>query len=285
MTEKRRTPEPPVKNLENNLKAIEEQALLYAKDLARVFMERKEQERQLELTKQQLERSARITLLGELAAGIAHEINNILTPAAGHLSLLLMDRANFSEGVVERLELIEQSLMKASSMLQQILDLSRKKPEKREPKDISAILEQSLFLLKYRFIKSQIKVEKNFQHNLPKLWIDDTQIEQVFTNLTLNAIEAMEQGGTLRIATCYHPEKSTKKQPYVEILFEDTGCGIPPENLEHVFEPFYTTKGEGRGTGLGLFICYGIIEKHGGMIDVTSAPNEGTQFKICLPAS
>jgi len=285
MAKKKKTDKSSVKKLENNLKAVEEQVLLYAKDLARIFVERKEKERQLELTKQQLARSARIGLLGELAAGIAHEINNILTPAMGNLSLLLMDRDTLPQKAAERLETIEQSLMKSTYMLQQVLDFSRKRPEKRKPMDITAILKESLSLLKYRFIKKQIKIEKNLQPDLPKLQIDNTQIEQVFTNLALNAIDAMGKGDTLRITTSYHLGKQAGAQPYVEILFEDTGHGIPPESMEHVFEPFYTTKEQSRGTGLGLFISYGIVEKHGGTMDVASMPDAGTQFKICLPAS
>ncbi len=285
MAKKEKEDKPSVVELESDLKAIEEQVLLYAKDLARIFAERKEKERQLELTQQQLARSARIGLLGELAAGIAHEINNILTPATGNLSMLLMDRGDLPNKVVERLELIEESLMAASSMLHQVLDFSRKEPEKREPVDVKAILDQSLSLLEFKFAENQIVVEKDLQSNLPKLEVDDAQIGQVFTNLTLNAMDAMEPGGTLRFAISHHLEESAKQQPYVQILIEDTGRGIPPEVLEHVFEPFYTTKGKGLGTGLGLFICYGIIEKHGGTMDVASAPDEGTQFKICLPVS
>lgn len=285
MAKKKKQDKPSVIELESDLKAIEEQVLLYAKDLARIFAERKEKERQLELTQQQLARSARIALLGELAAGIAHEINNILTPALGNLSMLLMDRGDLSGKVVGRLELIEESLMAASSMLHQVLDLSRKKPEKREPVDIKAVLDQSLSLLEFKFAENQIGVEKDLQPDVPKLQVDDAQIGQVFTNLTLNAMDAMKPGGTLRFAISHHLEESARKQPYVQILVEDTGRGIPPEILEHVFEPFYTTKETGLGTGLGLFICYGIIEKHGGTMDVASAPDEGTQFTICLPVS
>ena len=285
MVENKKKEQPPAKALEDELRAIEEQTLLYAKDLARVFRERKEKERQLALTKRQLARSARIAVLGELAAGIAHEINNILTPATGSLSILLMDRSSLSQKVVERLELMEQSLTRATHMLQQVLDLSRKKPEKREHRDVSAVLGRSLSLLKYRFTKKQINVEKNLQSDMPQVWVDDAQIEQVFTNLSLNAINAMDRGDTLRITTSYHQQGAATRQPYVQILFEDTGCGIPPENMEHVFEPFFTTRDKGSGTGLGLFICHGIVEKHGGTIDVMSTPNVGTQFKVCLPVS
>lgn len=285
MAENEKKAESSVRKLESDLKAIEEQALLYAKDLARIFTERKEKERQLELTKEQLARSARIALLGELAAGIAHEINNVLTPATGNISILLMDRSSLPRKVVKRLEIIEKSLMKASSMLHQVLDLSRKKPEIRELVDIGSTLEQSLSLLKYKFVENQIKLEKELQPDLPRVQADNAQIGQVFTNLTLNAIDAMEPGGTLRIAASRRVEESSKRQPYMQILFEDTGCGMPPEIQEHVFEPFFTTKEKGLGTGLGLFICYGIIEKHGGTMDVASAPNAGTQFKICLPLS
>ncbi|MDY6988483.1 MAG: ATP-binding protein [Thermodesulfobacteriota bacterium] len=270
--------------LEEDLKAIEEQALLYAQDLARVFMERKEKERQLELTKQQLARSARIALLGEMAASIAHEMNNTLTPAMGHLSVLLLDRKSHSEKTIDRLELVEQSLAKAAAMLQQVLDFSRKRPEKREPVDIQAILDQSLSLLRPKFMRSKIEVKKELQPDLPKLRVDNAQIEQVFTNLSLNAIDAMDPGGTLRIAATHHLEKSARNKPYMEIMFEDTGCGISPEISEHIFEPFFTTKA-GQGTGLGLFISYGIIEKHGGTIDLETTSGTGTQFKIRLPAA
>ena len=285
MAKEKETAESSVRKLESDLKAAEEQALLYAKDLARVFTERKEKERQLELTKEQLARSARIALLGELAAGIAHEVKNVLTPAMGNLSVLLMDRSSLPQKAAERLEVIEENLVRASSMLQQILDLSRKKPEKREPVDIGAILEQSLSLLKYRFMENRIELQKDLQTNLPQVQGDHAQIGQVFTNLTLNAIDAMAGGGTLRIAASSHVEDSPKKQPYMEISFEDTGCGMPSDILEHAFEPFFTTKEKGLGTGLGLFICYGIVEKHGGTMDVASGPNEGTQFKIRLPVS
>ncbi|MBW1946512.1 MAG: hypothetical protein JRI33_01085 [Deltaproteobacteria bacterium] len=263
--------------------SIEEQTLLYARDLAKMFMERKERERQLKLTGQQLAQSAKIALLGELAASIAHEINNALTPAMGYLSILLLDRSNLPEKAVEYLELTEKSIMKASSMLQQILDFSRKKPEKREAVDINTILERSLSLLKYRLTKNQIRLEKGLQSELSKILADDTQIEQVFTNLILNAIDAMGPGGILRITATNHVRKSADDQPYVEMVFEDTGPGIPPEVMEHVFEPFYTTKGQ-QGTGLGLFISYRIVEKHGGMMDVVSTPDQGTRFSVCLPA-
>ncbi len=150
--------------------------------------------------------------------------------------------------------------------------------------DISTILERSLFLLKYKFTKNQIRLEKDLPSELSKILADDTQIEQVFTNLILNAIDAMEPGGTLHITANNRAGKSEDDQPYVEIVFEDTGRGIPTEVMKHVFEPFYTTKGQ--GTGLGLFISYRIIvEKHGGMMDVTSTPGQGTRFKVCLPAS
>lgn len=285
MGEKGKEDKPSVVELESDLKAVEEQVLLYAKDIARIFAERKEKERQLELTQQQLARSARIALLGELAAGIAHEISNILTPALGNLSMLLMDRKDLPDKMVERLKVIEEGLMAASSMLHQVLDFSRKEPERRKPVDIKAVLEQSLSLLEFKFAENQIGVEKDLQPDLPKLQVDDAQIGQVFTNLTLNAMDAMKPGGTLRFVISHHLEKSPKHQPYVQILVEDTGRGMAPEILDHVFEPFYTTKEKGLGTGLGLFICYGIIEKHGGTMDVASAPDEGTQFKICLPVS
>ena len=281
---KKKRDKSPVGKLENDLRATEEQALLYAKDIARIFMERKEKERQLELTRRQLTRSARIALLGQMAAGIAHEVNNALTPAVGHISILLMKNKDLPKEILDRLALIETSLDKASSMLNQLLDLSRKKPEKREPGDICAILENNLSMLNFKLLKNNIVVRKELQHDIPKIMVDETRIGQVFTNLTLNAIDAMEVYGTLTVSIGYFPETSKNKYPYVRILFKDTGCGITPDLMEHIFEPFFTTKETKAGTGLGLFVSYGIIEKHGGTIDVESTQGEGTEFKICLPA-
>jgi signal transduction histidine kinase len=195
-----------------------------------------------------------------------------------------VDRSDLSNKTVEGLEVIEKSLMKASGLLHQILDLSRRKPERREPVDIRIILEQSLSLLGHRIAKKQINVERSIEPDLPKLQVDDTQMEQVFTNLGLNAIDAMRPGDTLRIATSRQYQDTPRRQQYVEISIEDTGCGIPSETLNHIFEPFYTTKEAGSGTGLGLFISYGIVEKHGGTIDVESELNVGTRFRVCLPA-
>jgi len=261
----------------SDLNAIEEQTLLYARDLAKMFMERKEKERQLNLTKQQLAQSAKIALLGELAAGIAHEINNTLTPAVGNLSILLLDRNNFSEKVARRLELTEESIMRASSMLQQILDFSRKKPEKRQLVDISTILERSLFLLKYKFTKNQIRLEKDLQSELSKIQADDTQIEQVFTNLILNAIDAMEAEGKLLISAKLIDDGG--KSVLVEV--EDDGCGIDEKDMSHLFNPFFTRKKY--GTGLGLTQVKKIIDLHRGALTILSKAGEGTRVMVTLP--
>jgi signal transduction histidine kinase len=169
-----------------------------------------------------------------------------------------MDHGDLSDKAVERPELVEESLMAASSMLHQVLDYSRKEPEKREPVYIKTVLDQSLSLLKFKFAEKKTGIEKDLQPDLPKLQVDDAQIGQVFTNLTLNAMDAMKPGGTLRFVIGHHLEESARQQPYVEILVEDTGRGMPPEILHHVFEPFYTTKEEGLGTRLGGSFATGL---------------------------
>lgn len=130
----------------------------------------------------------------------------------------------------------------------------------------------------------ELAFENGLDDDLPCVHADPGQLEQVFTNIIVNAIDAMSQQGALEVTTRAAFNAPGEAQ-YAEILFADSGCGITPENLERVFEPFFTTKEVGKGTGLGLFICYGIIEKHGGTIDIESKLGKGTTLKIRLPIS
>ena len=267
-----------VEKLKKELEIMEKQTLRYAQDLAKIFKEEREKAIQLDLTKRQLARSARMALTGQLAASMAHEINNVITPAIGNIDLILVQQEALEPKLAERIMRIKESLDKVSSMLRHLLDFSRGKTEKKEKVNIKKSILYVLNFLEYKIQKKAIKIQIAFSPDLPEIYGDMDQLEQVFTNLIVNAIEAMDVGGILEITVQYLPEKD-----YLEISFKDNGRGIASEDLDHIFEPFYTTREAGKGTGLGLFVSYGIIEKHGGIIDVKSELGKGTTFTIRLP--
>jgi signal transduction histidine kinase len=168
-----------------------------------------------------------------------------------------------------------------------MLDFARQKPPRRVATDVSAVLRATLELLERQFVSRNVGVETAFADDLPPVTADPDQIQQVFLNLALNAVDAMPSGGTLhisaRLETVNHPEREGAPAPCVAIAFADTGTGIPEADRSRVFDPFFTTKDPGRGTGLGLSVSYGIIEEHGGWLDLQSRVGEGTCFTVHLP--
>jgi len=269
-----------VEKLKKELEIMEKQTLRYAQDLAKIFKEEREKAIQLDLTKRQLVRSARMALTGQLAASMAHEINNVITPAIGNIDLILLQQEALEPKLTERIMRVKESLDKVSSMLRHLLDFSRRQTEKKEKVNVKKSILNVLNFLEYRIKKKAIKIQLAFSPDLLEIYGDMDQLEQVFTNLIINAIEAMDVKGILEITVQYLPEKD-----YLEISFKDNGRGIAPEDIDHIFEPFYTTREAGKGTGLGLFVSYGIIKKHGGIIDVKSELGKGTTFTIRLPVS
>ena len=269
-----------VEKLKKELEIMEKQTLRYAQDLAKIFKEEREKAIQLDLTKRQLVRSARMALTGQLAASMAHEINNVITPAIGNIDLILLQQEALEPKLTERIMRVKESLDKVSSMLRHLLDFSRRQTEKKEKVNVKKSILNVLNFLEYRIKKKAIKIQLAFSPDLLEIYGDMDQLEQVFTNLIINAIEAMDGKGILEITVQYLPEKD-----YLEISFKDNGRGIAPEDIDHIFEPFYTTREAGKGTGLGLFVSYGIIKKHGGIIDVKSELGKGTTFTIRLPVS
>jgi len=222
-------------------------------------------------------KSERLAMVGQLAAGIAHEINN---PLGGILlfSRLLLQKAP-SEGLMrDNLERIEKDAKRCQNIVQGLLDFARQREPKIETLELNDVLEKTINLFENQPLFHNIEIVKQYQADLPTIFADPAQIQQVFINIIMNAAEAMDGKGVLTIAT-----KSGDRDNYVEISFSDTGRGIPADELSRVFEPFFTTKGVGRGTGLGLSISYGIIQKHGGTIKVSSRLGQGSTFLIILP--
>jgi len=227
---------------------------------------------------QQMERVDRFATLGELAAGIAHEIKNPIAGIGGAIQILIQDfppddhRREIFEEILKQIDRIDRDI-------KDLLSYARTaKPELAE-QDINKVVQQSVFLIRDRANQQRVDLEVLCDETLPKIEIDEKQIQQVLVNLGLNAIQAMPEGGTLLIVSKIADTVTENK--YVEIQVSDTGKGIPRENMPNIFTPFYTTRHT--GTGLGLPISQKIVLQHQGLLKVNSTPGKGTCFTILLP--
>jgi two-component system NtrC family sensor kinase len=220
----------------------------------------------------------KLSALGRLAAGIAHEINN---PLAGILlfSSNMLKKVPKEGPLKEGLELIMQETIRCKRIIQELLEFSRESEPNVVSANINDTIEQALHILENEFLLRHIHVEKHLSSVLPDILMDKNQIEQVLVNLLLNAIQAIEDRGTITIMSDKVPQENR-----IKVAISDTGCGIPPENLTKIFEPFFSTKS--KGTGLGLAVSYGIVQKHQGRIYATGGPGgKGTVFTLEVPMS
>ena len=232
----------------------------------------------------------RLATVGQLAAGIAHDFNNIMAAIFVYTDLLMMDEG-ISHDNQERLTTIQQQVQRASSLIRQILDFSRRSVMEQSTLDLLPFIKE-LDKLLARVLPETIHMELVYHPDTYLVHADPTRLQQVFMNLALNARDAMPNGGAIRFSldifdlfaeeTPPTPELSPGR--WVRIEVTDTGRGIAPEVIPHIFEPFFTTKPVGQGTGLGLAQVYGIIKGHGGFIDVYSKPGDGSIFTMYLPA-
>ncbi len=234
-------------------------------------------ERLKEYAHQQIMKSERLATLGQLAAGVAHEINNPLGAILmySHLSLEETPEEDFRH---QNLEKVVGEATRCKNIVRGLLDFARQSEPNVEEADANDILKRTLSLLRNQTLFQNIKITTEFSPNLPKAMMDTGQIQQVFTNIILNAAEAIDGEGQLLIAT-----RTANGDGFIEIEFTDTGCGIPRENFEKIFDPFFTTKEVGRGTGLGLAVSFGIIARHQGTIEVESNSGKGATFIVRLP--
>ena len=233
-----------------------------------------------------LRQSEKLATVGQLASGLAHEIGTPLNILLGRTELIKR-RLDDKESLERNLEIIDNQIEKITRIIQQLLGFVRKKKPEQEVLDIGAILETTLDLLDYRIEKQKLRVVKRFEHGLPPVKGDPDLLQQVFLNLTLNAIQSMPEGGTLRLCTssaCVSkgafPESERR---YIEVRVEDTGVGMEGEVIKQIFNAFYTTKET--GTGLGLMVTQGIVQDHDGWINVESEVGKGSVFKVYLPLS
>jgi two-component system NtrC family sensor kinase len=241
-------------------------------------LETKVQERTLEIQHMQAElfQSEKLAALGEMSAGIAHEINNPLTGILMYGSMLYND-PRLEPELKEDLAVILRETKRCGGIVRGLLEFSRKSVPQKSMTSISQLMDKTLCLVENQALFFNIRVIRKYDPLQPDVFLDPNQIEQVFMNLIFNAAHAMQEGGTLTIET-----GTTDTGNSVWVKIHDTGCGIPPENLERIFNPFFSTKGV-HGTGLGLSVSYGVVESHGGQIEVESVPGEGSTFTITLP--
>jgi two-component system NtrC family sensor kinase len=238
------------------------------------------QERDLRL-KEQAERtilkSEKLASIGRLASGIAHEINNPLTGVLTYSSLLLEDlQATKYE---EDLRVIRDETLRCRGIVRRILDFARDTKPEKAPADLNGIIEDSLRILEKHVNFQNVAIVRTLDLGLPPVSVDAGEIRSIINDLAVNAADAMPNGGTLTITT--EREAGTGM---IVVRVADTGVGISPENLGKIFEPFFTTKDRGKGTGLGLAMTYGVVQRHNGTIDVRSKVGEGSEFVIKLPA-
>ena len=243
-----------------------------------------ERSRQLSVAQHKLIQSDRLASLGQLSASVAHEINN---PISGVLNLSMLLRRILQEdgippGRVEEfrryLTQISEETARVGRIVTDLLAFSRRPSPQSSSSDLNKLVEKTLALLAHKLELGNAHVELQLGAELPPVACDASQIQQVVINLVMNAAEAMPGGGKIYVRTRLEAQEDMA-------VFEvaDTGVGIPAKNLSRIFDPFFTTKGEGKGVGLGLSVVYGIVEAHGGSIDVTSQLEQGTTFTVFLP--
>lgn len=234
-----------------------------------------ERSREIKRMEEQLRRSEKLASLGTLAAGVAHEINNPLTGILLYASILNSDK-RLDPALLPDVERVISETGRCADIVKDLLEFSRESSPKKELVALDAILDDVVTFFHKQPDFSAIDIRKIYDTSLLQVTVDPNLIRGVFINLIINAGHAMPDGGELEIATCLSPDGTN-----VCVAFKDSGTGIPEENLARIFDPFFTTKPS--GTGLGLAISYGIIENHGGKIEVTSREGEGTTFVVMLP--
>ena len=230
---------------------------------------------------QQLWQASKLATMGELAASVAHELNNPLATISLHTEFLIGPLAA-DDPNLQSLQVIEQQVERMASLVSNLLLFSRRSHQQISTVNIIEELQNSFEFINYHLRSHNINVETEFADDLPSVQADTQQLRQVFLNLLTNASDAMSDGGTLTIRA-RHGVLDTGP-PAVVIEFSDTGSGVRTEDLPKLWEPFFTTKPEGKGTGLGLPICRRTVEEHGGTINLESLPGKGTTVRIVLPA-
>lgn len=239
---------------------------------------------EVKVLEEKLIQAEKLAIVGQLSAGFAHEVNNILCSIGGYAQFVQQKISKKHQAeiadIYKDIEIIISQSERATKLMQNFLGFSRNNKSEESFVNVTSLIDQVVSFITYRLHNLKIEIVKEYEPELPEVFVDPNRLEQVFLNLIVNAMHAMPQGGRIKI-TCKF--LCSRGDEFVIIDFADTGCGIPEENFRKIFDPFFTTKEKGLGTGLGLFICRRIIEKYQGSIDLTSRVGEGTVFTIKLP--
>jgi len=256
------------------LAAFLERAALAVQN-ARLYEQLQSQMQELRTLHDHIVRAERLAVIGELAAKVAHELNNPLASIHLYNSLLLEEPAEPDEQ--RRLaENVQEQVERAKRVVRDILDYSRPAQAQLQVTSLNSAVEQGMRFVRHAANAAKISVVEDYADNLPWVRVDLSRMAQVFTNLTMNAIQAMPRGGKLQVSTGVENNE-------LFVRFTDTGTGIEPEARERIFDPFYTTKPAGQGTGLGLAVCRTLVNQHHGDITVDSEPGKGSTFTVWLP--
>jgi two-component system, NtrC family, sensor kinase len=242
---------------------------------------------QLRVAQAEAARGEKLASVGLLASGIAHELNNPLTGVLTFSHLLREKMADGSQDA-EDMDLVIRETKRCATIIRRLLDFAREKPPEKKFADLNRIIEETAHFVERPAHLNNIDIVLDLDAALPQVWVDPDQVKQVVMNLLVNAQHAIDGEGRITVCTRMSPEPKILQPgagaaPAVEISIADTGCGISKENLGRIFDPFFTTKEVGIGTGLGLSVSHGIVEAHGGIIEIESEVGEGSTFRVYLP--
>jgi len=246
-----------------------------------VSLEERDKRRRAE-SENRLLQSEKQASVGRLAAGVAHEINNPLTGVLTFTRILQQSKT-IGDKDRDHLQKIAESTVRVRNIVKGLLDFSRQTELDQEPTDINRLIRTVISGMENQALIKGVNLEFDPGEDLPLITLDRNQFQSVLINLIINALDATGQGGAVRVSTGISVSASNSGKKGVEIAIADTGCGIPPENLDTLFEPFFTTKEVGKGTGLGLAVTYGIVQRHGGTIRVQSEVGRGSTFTVWIP--
>jgi signal transduction histidine kinase len=232
---------------------------------------------QLRELNEQLIRTEKLAAMGTLSAGVAHEVNNPLASISS-LIQMMQSKNDLNSETQERLKLISTQIGRITQVTRDMMDFARVRPAAKSLVDVNNVIETSLRLASFDKSFQRLHLKKEYAENLPMVFADHDQLQQVFLNLFLNARDAMPVGGKLFV-------KTSQSNKQIKALIADSGNGIEEKNLKQIFDPFFTTKPAGKGTGLGLAVCYGIVTAHGGKIEVAPNGDGGTKFIVSFPVN
>jgi signal transduction histidine kinase len=234
----------------------------------------------LQKTQQQLIQAAKLSSIGQLSAGVAHELNN---PLSGVLIYTRLMKEKLAKNTIDKEQLqnnltkIESAIEYCTGIIRGLLDFARQTEPLLRPVTVSRAIDKALSLVEHQPKMKLLEVVRDEPPDLPLVVADFNQLVQVFINLLVNAIQSMENKGKITIHTM-------AEEGWVKMSISDIGCGIPEENMDKIFTPFFTTKEDIKGVGLGLAVSHGIIERHGGRIETQSEVGKGSTFTIFMPA-